>query len=1033
MGLEWKNAWVGAGQSRKCIKKRRGGLGIGTNNGTDVQMTNRQGKGNRSGKTKNGKSTWKLGTWNVRSINNKEQELSDEFDKLDIDILTLTETKRKGNGEEILENGHLLIYSGVASEKRAAEGVGCIINKSRIKQVRKWEQYSERILALEINIGGNELVTVITAYGPNEDEKIEIKNKFWEDLNEATERSKGKIFVAGDLNGRVGNNDTGNSVIGKYGETRKSRNGDKIIEFCILNNMIVTNTFFEHRDIHRYTRQGKSEHERSIIDYILADKNNRRDILDVRVRRGPEIYSDHYMLVAKIRKQGEQREDNRNIGSQSATFRTIRAYKLRNRDLAIKYKQKITQKINSEYIDIENENVESLWLRFKEVVLEAAREVCGTAKMINGRKQTNWWNENIKNEVKKKKKNWRTYLSRRNTENYEIYKRQRLKVKNMIREAKEESWRRFGEKMERNSKENQKLFYKTLKNLRRKKGSQSTSIKGEDGQLLTEERQIMDRWRQHFEDLLKPSQQEDMTNLNAGDVHHVVEEEQDSQEISIEELNEAIGWLKSGKTPGHDHITAEMLKSLGDEGLQLLLEICNKAWKQKRVPNDWRVGVILPLHKKGDMKNCNNYRGITLLSTAVKTYERILERRISKVIEPTLSESQSGFRKGRSIQDHIFSIKQIINKALLSNTKIFFAFIDLEKAFDKIKRQTVWDNLRKRQIREHLLGAIKSIYVEDVNYVIYRNMKSTEFKTSEGLRQGGVLSPVLFGIIMDEIIKQCTPKLKKPVIGYRTLTPVKVSECVFADDVAIIADSRDSLQHNLEAWDETFTKYGMKINIQKTKVMMTAKEEEKIDIKLRDECIEQVAQIKYLGVTLERNGSQEADIDERIQNTMKTYHSMKHALIKKREVSRATKMTIFKTIFRPVLTFGCESWTVTKRIESKLEATEMKYLRGTLGVTRLDRRRNEDIRQELGTTAVKNFIEERQLGWWGHLQRLEEGRQVKRIWEARVKIKRGRGRPRESWDDTIARILQKRGKQVQEARRLARNKKQWTRFVHCDL
>ena len=106
-------------------------------------------------------------------------------------------------------------------------------------------------------------------------------------------------------------------------------------------------------------------------------------------------------------------------------------------------------------------------------------------------------------------------------------------------------------------------------------------------------------------------------------------------------------------------------------------------------------------------------------------------------------------------------------------------------------------------------------------------MKSDTFKTSEGLRQGGVLSPVLFCIFMDEIIKECTPKLKEHVIGYKSLLPVTATECVFADDVAIIADCSSSLQLNLEAWDETFAKHGLKINVKKTKVMITAKEEER--------------------------------------------------------------------------------------------------------------------------------------------------------------------------------------------------------------
>lgn len=1018
---------AGKGDTRdKKLNKIEERLDDGTN-----MMTDRQGIGS----DEKDRQIWKLGTWNIRSLNGKEEELSDEFDRLNLDILTVTETKKKGKGEKQLVNGHLLIYSGVAQDKRASEGVGCIINKEMVKQIRRWEGHSERLLSVEINMHTEETVTIIAAYGPNEDEKVEIKNKFWEDLNEVTEQCKGKIFVAGDLNGRVGNDNSGSSAIGKHGEEKRNSNGTRILEYCLLNNMVVTNTFFQHKEIHKYTREGKSKSERSVIDYILSERNNRRDVLDVRVRRGPEIYSDHYLLVAKMRKKPEEHrstEDNKKL----IYYETIKAYKLRDREYALKYKEEVTRKIQTVDRDQSEENVENLWLAFKTAVTEAARETCGILRATNGRKQTEWWNREVKQEVKLKKERWHTYLNKKDEESYELYKKQRIKVKNMIKEAKEKSWQKFGEKMETSSKENQKLFYRTMKNMRKGKTIQDASIKTDEGDVIKDGEQIMNRWKQYFEELLgtccedTADKQTEARGNVAGSTRQEKEFGSESQLISIEELRGAVAWLKNGKAPGHDRITAEMLKNLSNEGLQMLLEVFNKVWAEKRIPNDWKVGIIVPIHKKGDTRNCNNYRGITLLSAAVKTYERILERRLATTIEPTLKETQSGFRKGRSIQDHIFTIRQIIHKTLLSRSRAFFAFIDLEKAFDKVRRQTVWNILEKRKVNKQLLEAIKSVYTESLNYVACKNMKSDVFETPEGLRQGGVLSPVLFCVFMDEIMKECTPKVKKLTIGYRRLAPVEISECVFADDVVIMARSECDLQKNLVFWDEALVKYGMKINSNKTKVMMVARETEEIDIKLREEKIQQVTQYKYLGVTIENSGRQETDIEERIDKTVKTYHAIRASFIKKKEISKGTKMTIFKTIFRPILTFGSESWVLNRRLESKLQAVEMKFLRSVKGVTRMDRVRNTDIREELGTSALLEFIEERQLSWWGHLQRLGENRQVKKIWEARVRIRRDRGRPAENWENAVAKIIQRRGKSLQEARALAVDRKQWTKFVH---
>lgn len=152
-----------------------------------------------------------------------------------------------------------------------------------------------------------------------------------------------------------------------------------------------------------------------------------------------------------------------------------------------------------------------------------------------------------------------------------------------------------------------------------------------------------------------------------------------------------------------------------------------------------------------------------MLSTALKVYERILEQKQNKINEPTLLEAQSGFRKGRSVQHHIFTVKQIIEKTLLSKSKTYMAFIDLEKAFDRVKRQKIWDSLITRGVPKKLIRAIRSLYRVNKSYIVYKNMKSTEF---EELRQGGVMSPTLFNIFMDDIMNECRPKLKKLQVGY---------------------------------------------------------------------------------------------------------------------------------------------------------------------------------------------------------------------------------------------------------------------------
>ena len=122
--------------------------------------------------------------------------------------------------------------------------------------------------------------------------------------------------------------------------------------------------------------------------------------------------------------------------------------------------------------------------------------------------------------------------------------------------------------------------------------------------------------------------------------------------------------LKRGKAAGHDNITAEMLQNMGENGLEMLTELFNKIWEEERIPKDWEVGIVIPLFKKGNISNCSNYRGITLLSVVLEVYERIMEKRVREILDKQLKESQSDFRKGRSCQDHIFTLKQISEKIM---------------------------------------------------------------------------------------------------------------------------------------------------------------------------------------------------------------------------------------------------------------------------------------------------------------------------------------------------------------------------------
>lgn len=309
-------------------------------------------------------------------------------------------------------------------------------------------------------------------------------------------------------------------------------------------------------------------------------------------------------------------------------------------------------------------------------------------------------------------------------------------------------------------------------------------------------------------------------------------------------------------------------------------------------------------------------------------------------------------------------------------------------------------------------------------------MKSEIFVTKEGVRQGGGLSPLLFITFMDDIIKECELKTKSMYIGYRKLQKVELKSCAFADDIVLTANNEQKLQDNLKVWNEVLQKYGMKLNKNKTKVMVVAKEKTLIRITIDGVRIKQAEVFQYLGTIIEETGRSEIEISERIKKANNVYYAMNKGFINKKEISKRTKMNVYKTIFRPILTYGCESWVLSQQQRSKIQASEMKYLRRVKGVTRQDRIRNDFIREELEIQSIMEFIEQRQISWWGHLQRMKDTVPVKRIWETKIQGKKMKGRPKKSWESAVKDILQKRGTTWEEAKKLAQNKKEWTKFVY---
>ncbi|KAJ0173828.1 hypothetical protein K1T71_010977 [Dendrolimus kikuchii] len=259
----------------------------------------------------------------------------------------------------------------------------------------------------------------------------------------------------------------------------------------------------------------------------------------------------------------------------------------------------------------------------------------------------------------------------------------------------------------------------------------------------------------------------------------VTDSEESASEITLEEIEWSIRSLKNGKAVGIDSVSAEMIKSGGTCVRDAFLSLCNLCWRTGKVPKDWRRAVIVPLYKgKGSRMECASYRAISLISTASKVYAKIIEKRMRVVSDGLLWDAQGGFRNGRGCMDQVFSLRNIVEKQLAMGRKVFCGFVDLEKAFDRVVRKDLWDILPRYGINGQLMRAVQSTYEGCMACVRLDGSLSPWFDVNIGVRQGCVLSALLFILYLDD----CLQRIRLMDVGVR-MSDLVVSTLLYADDV----------------------------------------------------------------------------------------------------------------------------------------------------------------------------------------------------------------------------------------------------------
>uniref|UniRef100_A0A8D8W2L6 Craniofacial development protein 2 n=1 Tax=Cacopsylla melanoneura TaxID=428564 RepID=A0A8D8W2L6_9HEMI len=834
-----------------------------------------------------------MATWNVLTLKQpgKMQEVANEMKKHRIDLIAIQEVRWQGKGR-IDKPEFSLIYSG-QERNTGLYGTGFLVNKSIRKSIMEYEATNERLCRLRLK-GKFRNITVICAYAPTNVDDVYNKESFYEQLDDLCQKTPkyDMLLVMGDFNAQIGRNEDQKQVAGPHTlHDENNENGELLAEFAIRNKLFIRSTSFQHKNIHLGTWKRWGTNEISQIDHVLVSSRHYSSITDVRSYRGPNCDSDHFLVRTKVREKLStipRKNHSRAIKWNTDVLK-------KDPICAAEYQRALRNKMDATdrgNIHTDDDDIDAIWNDAKAIIMEVAEEQIGQKEW---RRNQEWFDDDCKQIIDRKNIARDKMMSLNTRSNAEMYHNLRKESKKMLRRKKREAMKLKMREIDELHKENeQRQFYAAVNKMKKGFQPRTNGCRDINGEIITCEEQVLRRWAQHFQDLLNEDEPNDQTD----------EEErpdEDNEDMpTLSEVKTAIRKMKNNKAPGNDNITPELLKYGGEAVESMMLKIIHTIWKREKMPVNWNAGVLCVLHKKGDKLDCNNFRGIMLLNTAYKVLTSILNERLKEITETKIGEYQCGFRRNKSTSDQIFVIRQIMEKCNEHDIDLHILFIDFKQAFDSINRLKLGEALKDLEVPGKLKNLIMMTMDGSNAHVKVNNQLTDSFNINKGVRQGDGLSATLFIIALHSVIKHLDQR--------GTIFNKSTQICAYADDIGLIARTKTRLIEVFRDLEEKAKGIGLIINDSKTQYMIASanKTLKPVDLVINDRTFKVVTSFKYLGNLIDNSAQCSTSIKERIQAGFRAYYA-NLSLLKNKLLNRAAKIQIYKTLIRPVVTYGGET------------------------------------------------------------------------------------------------------------------------------
>lgn len=321
---------------------------------------------------------------------------------------------------------------------------------------------------------------------------------------------------------------------------------------------------------------------------------------------------------------------------------------------------------------------------------------------------------------------------------------------------------------------------------------------------------ICSMWQTYYSELLNSasdtSQREGFSTM----LHHV----ETVDGISSSQIEAAICKLNRNSSPGSDHLSGEHLIFAHRRVNDLLCILFNSMISHNYLPQQYMDTLITPILKstKGDVTSCDNYRPISVTCVMSKLLEIIFLQKYEHLL--STNDHQFGFKRNHSTDECVFLLKELIDFYSSSGSPIYLCFLDASKAFDRINHQLLFCKLLERGVPTAVVRLLSTWYCNQTMFIKWRDQVSQPFHVTNGVRQGGILSPVLFNLYLEEL----SDKLRETPAGC-FIDQVCFNHLFYADDAVLLAPSPSALQTLISVCGDYGCSHEMMYNPTKTVCM----------------------------------------------------------------------------------------------------------------------------------------------------------------------------------------------------------------------